>query len=459
MQNVLNEENIFTVIDKLFDKKNSRDAKQGVVNLNGSISRYTKNLIMSFPLLWDSSLSIDTGMMVAKANERNVVNMLQLLFAAVNLEFTKSDNVSGADIIAKFYRDIDPNMDLNDLIDWLDKMSGSDNKINNAAYYAKLGVNEAVKNMMQQFNSQTTFKKESINPQSLNDYLVRTNPLGTQTVFKAPVKLHEANKSTDNSRYGMLKDADELYKDRRDYTDKEAQAQLNNITRRVLSSADLKKINAMEPTLIIINYNVINRKIANINDYQIVDKKSFLAGVKSRVIPVESMDIAERFVSKDKTKLSLKNLIRATTGEISFVKDFLLCLDKIKIDAKNTAKRGPLANYWSILEKRATKNNLRKLQRGGNDGAAITTIALSQDTVNYMRNVYRFDIENISNAKMILNAYNLLGIMICDEAEESVKVLYDGYNDFEVFSYISLQRDVSDRNYRKVVNLLDQERR
>lgn len=453
MQNVLNEENIFTVVDKLFDKKNSRDAKQGVVNLNGSISRYTKNLIMSFPVLWDSSLSIDTGMMVAKANERNVVNMLQLLFASVNLTFATGDNVSGSDIIAKFYRDIDPNMDLNDLIDWLDKMSGTDDKINNAAYYAKLGVNEAVKDMMQQFNSQTTFKKESINPQSLNDYLVRTNPLGTQTVFRAPVKLHEADK------YQMKKDLDDLYKDRRDYTDKEAQAQVNNITKRVLSSADIKKLNAMEPTLLIINYSVINRKMANIDGYEIVDKKSFLAGVKSRVIPVESMDIAERFVSKDRTKLSIKNLIRATTGEISFVKDFLLCLDKIKIDAKNTAKRGPLANYWSILEKRATKNNLRKLQRGGNDGAAITTIALSQDTVNYMRNVYRFDIENISNAKMILNAYNLLGIMICDEAEESVKVLYDGYNDFEVFSYISLQRDVSDRNYRKVVNLLDQERR
>ena len=455
MQNVLNEENIFTVVDKLFDKKNSRDAKQGVVNLNGSISRYTKNLIMSFPVLWDSSLSIDTGMMVAKANERNVVNMLQLLFASVNLTFATGDNVSGSDIIAKFYRDIDPNMDLNDLIDWLDKMSGTDDKINNAAYYAKLGVNEAVKDMMQQFNSQTTFKKESINPQSLNDYLVRTNPLGTQTVFRAPVKLHESEKT----RYDKLKDLDDLYKDRRDYTDKEAQAQVNNITKRVLSSADIKKLNAMEPTLLIINYSVINRKMANIDGYEIVDKKSFLAGVKSRVIPVESMDIAERFVSKDRTKLSIKNLIRATTGEISFVKDFLLCLDKIKIDAKNTAKRGPLANYWSILEKRATKNNLRKLQRGGNDGAAITTIALSQDTVNYMRNVYRFDIENISNAKMILNAYNLLGIMICDEAEESVKVLYDGYNDFEVFSYISLQRDVSDRNYRKVVNLLDQERR
>ena len=47
----------------------------------GSISNYTKNLIMTFPCMCDDSLSATTASMISRANERNIVTMLQILFS------------------------------------------------------------------------------------------------------------------------------------------------------------------------------------------------------------------------------------------------------------------------------------------------------------------------------------------------------------------------------------------
>ena len=366
-------------------------------------------------------------------------------------------------------------MRINDFIDLMDKLSGGNG---DGSYYAKLANESTIKDLMEQFKTQKSFRMDSINEKSLNDYTV--NHIHGKTVVKEshyPINTvgTEPEDAPDNVPYGRNSEyyktqdtASNIRKEKeqkrqndiKNKRDKEndaiknqrdAQKDLIDLNKSRLVASDIKKVNDLEPTLMVINYNTLSD-----DGKTVIDRKSFLAGLKSRFIPVESVDVVERFVSKDRTKISLKNLIRATTGEIGFWKDFVLCLNKLKLDAKNAAKKGYMAKFWNVLEKRSNKNNLRKLQRSGNDGSAITTIAISQDTVNYMKNAYKFDLEQISNAKMILDAYNLLGLIIADETTESVKVLYDGYNEFEVLAYNSLERDLSDRNYRKVINLINQ---
>ncbi len=476
MHSALNEGSPIDFINKIFihtkrDAKN--DKKRGTVSLGGSIAKYSKNLIMSFPLLCDSSIPLDTAMSISGANERNICNMLQLLFASINLNFLKKQDITGSDIIAAFYKDIDPNMDYNDFVDLLAKYAGRSGE--DIGYYAKISESD-IKDLINQFNSQKTFKMDSLNEKSLNDYSV-TNlhgrtivkedphfPVGTVGTEPGdedlidnipidnadPTKAHNAasniRKEKEQKRQNEIRNNRDKQNDINNNQEKEMLANKSRIV-----ASDIKKLNNLEPTLMVINYSIMDN-----SDKEIIEKKSFLAGVKSRFIPVESLEIVERFVSKDRTKISLKNFIRATTGEISFFKDFILSLDKLKLDAKNAAKRGPLANYWSILEKRSSKNSIRKLQRSGNDGAAITTVALSQDSVNYMKNAYNFDLEAIVNAKLIIDSYNLLGLIIADESTETYKILYDGYNEFEVLSYSSVERDLSDKNYRKVINLINQ---
>lgn len=451
MHSVLNEEgNLLTIISKLFDIDGNKEKKK--VNdsyLKGSISKFSKNLIMSFPLLCDAGIPVDTAMMVSKANERNIVNMLQLIFMSLNLQ--AENGAGGSEIIASLYKDLDPNMSYNDVMDLLDKLAGGDGEYSNIAK----DLNEAaiIREMMNQFKAQKPFRKESLNEKSIADFSVKTihGKIMVNEAIGGPTSYQAASLNQRGQEFQYKIDFDE--KKKREDANKEAKIDI----KQVFDQKAAKKANDLEPTMIIVNYNSVSKDNNGISN--LIDRKSFLAGVKSRAIPVDSTDLIERFVSKDRTKLSLKNLIRATTGEISLVKDFILCLDKLKIDAKNSAKQGALAQYWNILEKRSIKNNVNKLKRKGNDGSAITTICVSMESVNFMKNAYRFDLLNITNAKMIMDSYNLLGLIITDESTESIKVLYDGYNEFEVVSYASLDRDLTERNYKKVVNLLNSQDR
>ena len=232
-----------------------------------------------------------------------------------------------------------------------------------------------------------------------------------------------------------------------DLRNKNVQFDIDTMSKQLLDS-DVKKANEIVPTLMIIRYNELN------TDGTIYGQKAFVAGVKSRLIPVDSSDIVERLVVKNKTKINFLNFIRATTGEIKLVKDFLLGVEQAKIDAKNSVKKGPAAKMWKVLENRSIKNNLNKLKRKGNDASAITTLVINQETVNIMKKEYDFDIENIKNARMIFDAYNLLGLVIADESIEVVKFLYVGNDTWEQQAYSYLERESNDNSYKKVINLL-----
>ena len=199
----------------------------------------------------------------------------------------------------------------------------------------------------------------------------------------------------------------------------------------------------------IVNFNILDNEGKNV-----VDRKSFVAGVKCRMVATSSTDIAERLLSTNKTQMSFKNFIRGTTGEIRFVRDFILAMDQQKLDAFNDVKKGEAAKLWSVLKKRSVKNNIRSIQRDKNDATSITTLVVSQDTVNYMISTANFDISNPKNAKTIMDRYNFLCLVIADETNEVAKFMYDGNSDFESISYLVLGREAKDKELRKATDLL-----
>ena len=208
------------------------------------------------------------------------------------------------------------------------------------------------------------------------------------------------------------------------YKDAHRAAEVDRFSKQLLDQ-DVKKVNELTPTLLTVSYKTLD------TDGKLYDEKTFIAGVKSRLISVDPADIIERLIAKNKTKVSFLNFIRATTGEISFVKDFLFCTKQAKIDAKNSVKKGPAAKLWKVLESRSVKNNWHKLNRNGNDASSITTLVINQETVNMMRKEYDFNLEEIRNTRLIMDAYNLLAIVICDESIEVAKFFYAGNSNYE----------------------------
>ena len=197
-------------------------------------------------------------------------------------------------------------------------------------------------------------------------------------------------------------------------------------------------------------YNVLD------NNGKGYDKKAFVAGVKSRLVGSDAMEIVERLSATAKNKLTFKDLIRATTGEISLVKDFIAATKQAKINAKNAAKRGETAKMWNLLSARAKKNKVTGTGMRSNEAACITTLIINQETVNYLANQYKINLDSPKVASEIMESFNLLALIIADEANEVAKFLYDGNNSFEMLAYSSLSKDMrDDKSVNKAINLIN----
>lgn len=462
--------------------------------LGGSISSYTKNLIMTFPCMCDDSLSASTASMISRANERNIVTMLHMLFSSVNMTTSKD----AVDIIKGIHNNIKTNYTIDDYMDTMDDIMGETVNLDSVKERA------IISEMMKAIRESKSFPIESlIEDSSLLDYEVYghnanisvrevskpyEDSISTTTDYdkngNVTKKITTTSKYKNYNKYDPDKgqintdapggytpddlDYEKKIVDVKNAKNQEQRAQkkaaddekdrmargqkdLSDFFTKRLLDADVKKANEMQPALMIINYNQVNPE----DPRTVVGQSSFVAGVKSRLIPVESQDIIERIFAKNKTKINFKNFIRATTGEISFVKDFLLCINQAKIDAKNASKKGVAASMWKTLENRSIKNNWNKIRREGNDASAITVLVISQETVNALNKYYNIDISKIKAAKELMDTYNLMGIIIADDSLEVAKFLYAGNDMWDQQSYSYLEKEGKDKSYKQVVNLLN----
>lgn len=468
MHSVLNEgglSTLFTMISGNTRATRKSNADKGRVYLKGSISKYTNNLTMSFPMLCDATLPIDTATMISTANEYNIVDMLQKLFSSVSI---KGDN--GVEILRSYYKGIDNNMSMEDMIEFLDDLVVGESAITDAE------LRSAIQEMCAELRNPKFFPQESISENSLNDYLVYGNDRYMsirEDSSKQPSQKdideekrkqehasHERQKNlrdaAKNNRERQKNDREKEKQNGQDYASiKRVQDDINRLNQNRLVAQDIKKQNQLQGTLMVINFvDVVGQGRGQI-------AKTFVAGVKSRIIPVEAQDIVERLAEKNpgKNGSGLSKFVKFTTGEISLSQMISNAFTQTKLKAKNAAKnKSGIGRMWDILEKRGIANNAAKLRRVSNDASAITGLVISQETANFLKNSYDFDIERVKNAKQIMDAYNLMSIFIADEANEVVKSIYDGNGEYEYASYSSMHKDVADKNYKKIINLLNNQK-
>jgi hypothetical protein len=468
--------------------------------LGGSVSQYSKNLVMTFPVLCDNTLSPETASMISKANERNVTTMLMLLFSAMNIEAN-----NGMKVLSQVHKNISTSMDVYEVIDKMNDMSDRAVKV---AYETVKGTygreSEAITEMVEELKNgnQKSYPVNSFAETSLNRFSVQrqynrlvvkeaNSNLSKNQIDEISAKVAAQIGIIAANTGDKLRSADKTevvnYLNSADFVDKindiidtldlnveitdkqrdeiinaakikyaeelgVRQDELKNLslyrdTEVKLVDTDVKKANELQPTVLQVNYT--QKK-----DNGDVELRSFLAGVKSRLVAVSSTDIVERLIAKNKTRVNFLNFIRATTGEIGFFKDFLFAIDQAKLDSKNAVKKGEAAAIWNCLANRAAKNNSNKLKKLGNDASAITILAISQETVNYMKSVHKFDLESMNNTKMICDAYNLMGIMIADDSIEAIKTYYVGNNGYETLAYSYMEKENKNSDYKKMINLM-----
>ena len=138
------------------------------------------------------------------------------------------------------------------------------------------------------------------------------------------------------------------------------------------------------------------------------------------------------------------------------MKDFILAVDKAKVDALTKSKKGSVNPIWKVLERRSAVSDLRKALGQKNDASPITTLVITQEEVDFLKKESNMNMDDVNTANFILHAYNLMGLVIVDESTETTKFLFDGeFDTFDTLPFGALERENGDASmYKKVINLM-----
>lgn len=504
MHSVLNEGSFMDALANIAigTVKDSREKNKSTY-MYGSISKYTQKLVLSFPTICDNTIPLSTSQMISKAHEKNLVSMFEMLFTSMSLSGT-----NGIEILKALHHNLNDTASIDDIIDAIEKAVGE-----STIPYSKAELRGIVTEMCDYLKyHQKSLPVNSFSEKSLNDYLVRESYSGTfvtenqnkthtqkdvddaynrgrkdvEDSFEAEKRTEEkeraqrqkdewegtdSNQTEERHRKEDRKqkqkerssDARRRHHEREEDAKRRSDERAEDVKRKQyedeirlaqsrVKDIDYKKSNELQPTLMTVIYSVLSPDGKTVTN----DKKAFVAGIKSRMVGSDAMEIVERLSATAKNKLTFKDIIRATTGEISLVKDFIAATKQAKINAKNAAKRGETAKMWNLLSARAKKNKVTGTGMRSNEAACITTLVINQETVNYLANQYKINLDSPKVAAEIMDSFNLLALVIADEANEVAKFLYDGNNSFELIAYSSLSKDQrDDKNYNKAINLIN----
>lgn len=417
----------FSPKEFLKNKANNREYAPGKYS---SVAKAASNLTLVFPVICSRNISIETASIVNKALEKNDASIMQKIFASWQIADEEIGSVQ--DYINQFHTNINTRAasldDVFALTSRLESYGSFDKEV-------ELAFREDAKNL-------NYILPSDISERSLNEYTVKNGVVSTKVLKEAAVST-TASGNTSPSFPGadlkMPKSKIDSMKTYADYFSKQ------------IPDAEYKKANELMPTPLTVNFQVKEKN----GDNTVISGAT--VGIKSKLYPISSKDIVDHIGEKVQAKTNwLVNFFRATTRETSFFRDFLLAIDKAKIDAMSLSDRKSSTDkMWKVLERRALRSRFKSALNDANSAAAITTLVLSQEEVEYLRKHNNVDIEHISNVVGLFESLNLMCIVIVDETLEVAKFIYDE-NDpmWETISFTHLERESNDNTYKRVVNLM-----
>ena len=485
--NTIHESVVTDILDSIKDGVRWVDGKlkpkSPKIRTAGSIARATSGLTLTFPVICTDTLDIETATMISKAIERKNISLLQMAFAAYNIT-NATDAVSH---LAKFHTNMD--FDKITVDKFVDIMETIDESAPVTTYPSEINmINEDCKRncnfvMEDSLNTHSLLEFSQVNryghdmiiqealkrPQifdysknelrdvdddELSDAMAFTttkdgykDDLATRKV-QAQNYYSSVQDDIRNKNAASKKDADRKYAfDRRKAISKASDDKRQYLSSQLLAS-DVKKANEMQPSLMIVNFYV------NDSDRDLNIAQQIVAGVKSKLYPVASSDIINKIITKVVDADTMLKLVKVSTREISFVKDFLLGLDDAKLDALSKSRKGSGSAMFNALERRAIKGKIRNTLKLDNCAKAISTLVISVEEAEELKKYNNIDVMNPRIIAKFMEKMNLLYFVVVDTTSESINIFTDGDSDYEAYSFSALERESGDGAYKKVVKLM-----
>lgn len=434
---IVHEGVIKDIVDILSDKEFIKTAKNKLPFFKDkdqtyipNIAKATSDLVLTFPVIVDESVDLASAKIIAKSVEQRMVSMLQMLFAAIDI----TNNQNAFDFIGKVHR----NLSSDDILSFINKMDSLPlkNKHESSAELDIDAINAAMIKCMQEDN---IYLNDRI-PESLNDiYVVDSG----NTVIRHEAKIIPPWEKNPKFEYEKVEDQNNPGK----YIDKLKRAfpgkTLYSDPSKMSVSSDVKKANEDVPSLMVIKFRT---QFSNATIHTAV------IGVKAKLVYVSQADMIDRIVTKNNDNNGLLNFLRATTGEISMIKDFLFAINRAKMDVIST--KSTSSPIWKMLERRYLMSKKNWLTRNYNgSGTAIAVMVISSETETILSRDYGFKCEP-HKLLDIMEAYSVMGFVVADDVKERANILYDdNSNNFEIVSYSSLEKE-DKTQYKKIINLI-----
>lgn len=440
-----------------------------------SITRANKDLTMTFPVMVSNTVDPASAQLVSRALERKFVTLTQMLLSAISITSSKD--------AIDHLKNIHSNLDLTSLFDVDDYLAVSQEATANHIFDAA-----EIKAVYEAFR-QERLRAKPLN--HLHEFLSKdvTDAIAKQPGVAKNLNIKQWNGLSDDDKARVMrhynsptvtqnKDLERQLRaadqERNRLTNNFArsramqnrrinavqadndalQARIDDLTAvrtngisHLAKDQDYKKANELQPTLLQIQFISTNDN----NDPITVDA---YVGIKTKIYCVDSADIANHIVSKRSYNFSLYNLIKATSGEIEFWRDFVFAIKKAKIDAVSNTNRGSSSKLWKVLERRALASKINRFMSARNDATAITTLMMSAYDVEMLRKMEDIDISDSRVARKLMDDYNLVGIVIVDDSTESAKIIFDtGDDEYEPYTFKTLKRD-DKMDYKQMIQLL-----
>jgi len=383
-------------------------------NMSQSIKNRAKNLIAQFPMLYSDNITSNTLIMLNRSFEYQYASLLNLIFNDENIESFKSgaeflrqyhQNMSGTpylarsgagDMVAKGDFHFRTHEGLIPRLKGL-KMNYEDITVQNIYDTCK----ELTESLDERFNSiildNATLPQVCIEINNEEQEFFSVEEAATSG---KPTNNKSNNKSVNNEKYGV-----------------------SNI-----ANTDIKKVNDMLPTIINVEVNYVGK------DEKTNVKRKLSFGVKCTAHIILSKDIEYYLPNLVKNNSWLLRLVKFTTGETSFFKDFLFNIDEIK----NLAKDNNNTSFWwrklHTIASTSKMSGFFKSSRKNYKPIPITTMVISKENCDNIKNSTGLDLLHQPKFAMkIFKYYYLLSLVIVDESTELVYILNEATGDYDTY--------------------------
>ena len=413
------------VIDFIFDKTNAFNPQTVEANVKknnfSSIAAKASEGILQFPLIISDTVDYDTAILVAKACERSYGAFVQVIFS-MNQDLADAGAGNVSDYLKVFHQNdgqSTTDTDKGSLGDIIESFTFKDKKTETTFTCELYSPKQPI--MVQRLKEELRPYIEDFCMTKLND-LYQPERISKTATSISMEGFREPDKPVVYAR--TLKEA----------TDKPTDNHNDSFPAELLSN-EVKKANEMQPLFLVIH--LVKKSPTGGENI----KYNITIGIKCTLHLVKSAEYISNLVDACEYKGTLFRFIKWTSGEIGFLRDFVLRMDLFEKETKNRIMSN--SGWWEALKKRARSAKMSKI--GNNRLLPNATFVFSRAEVDNIKANFGYDLLSPAIAKSLMKEYFLLGYVVVDASDETVRVMFDGQSKFQFYTFASLERENSNQ--------------